>query len=288
MRNALLLSPVLVVVVAVIASENGVAAQNQPAPAKSTPTQQPAPAPKPPQPTTQAPAPKPSTPAPTGQTPAAPAAPRRPAASTTTAGRGGMAITITDASGGTLAGVTVSMEGPTPRSGESNASGQINFPGLLAGTYRVRFEGDAVVPFEKEVTVRGGQVAPVDVVLTAAKKTPAAPAPAPPPPSTPASAKTGPVGQPQFLSIPKVLEGDFVGKNPRRESLLSCSGSTRATMIQINMPLPERMYAESDIVYYVIAGEGSMKLNGKEQRLAVNDFVSVPRGGSHSFERRGN
>jgi mannose-6-phosphate isomerase-like protein (cupin superfamily) len=31
-----------------------------------------------------------------------------------------------------------------------------------------------------------------------------------------------------------------------------------------------------------------MKLNGKESKLALNDFVSIPRGGSHSFERRGN
>jgi mannose-6-phosphate isomerase-like protein (cupin superfamily) len=38
----------------------------------------------------------------------------------------------------------------------------------------------------------------------------------------------------------------------------------------------------------VLGGEGSIRLNGKEQRLATNDFISVPRGGSHSFDRRGN
>jgi mannose-6-phosphate isomerase-like protein (cupin superfamily) len=47
------------------------------------------------------------------------------------------------------------------------------------------------------------------------------------------------------------------------------------------------MYADADMVYYVIGGEGTLKLNGKETKLALNDFVSVPRGGSHSFERRG-
>jgi mannose-6-phosphate isomerase-like protein (cupin superfamily) len=102
------------------------------------------------------------------------------------------------------------------------------------------------------------------------------------------AAKSGPAGQPQVLSVPKVLEGDFVGKNPRRESLLSCSGNTRTTMLQVNQPMPERMYADADVVYYVIGGEGTMKLNGKESKLALNDFVSIPRGGSHSFERRGN
>ena len=85
-----------------------------------------------------------------------------------------------------------------------------------------------------------------------------------------------------------MLESNFVGKDPRRESLLSCSGNTRTTMLQINQPMPERMYAEADVVYYVIGGEGTMKLDGKETKLALNDFVSIPRGGSHTFERRGN
>lgn len=126
-------------------------------------------------------------------------------------------------------------------------------------------------------------------MLTPAKKIPPpAPAPVVAPAPAVSSAKTGPTGQPQHLSVPKVLEGDFVGKEARRESLLSCSGNTRTAMLQINMPMPERMYAEADVVYYVIGGEGTMRLNGKETRLSLNDFVSIPRGGSHSFERRGN
>jgi mannose-6-phosphate isomerase-like protein (cupin superfamily) len=58
-------------------------------------------------------------------------------------------------------------------------------------------------------------------------------------------------------------------------------------MLQVNQPTPERMYSEADVAYYVIGGEGTLKLNGKETKLALNDFVSIPRGGSHSFERRG-
>jgi mannose-6-phosphate isomerase-like protein (cupin superfamily) len=198
-----------------------------------------------------------------------------------------MAITVTDSSGGTITGVSVGVDGPTTRNGETNGSGQVNFPGLLAGVYRLRFEGEGVVAFEKEVTVRAGQVLALDVMLTPAKKTPPPPAPVAAPPPV-VSAKTGPTGQAQVLSVPKVLEGDFVGKDARRESLLSCSGNTRTTMLQVNQPMPERMYADADVVYYVIGGEGTMRLNGKETRLALNDFVSIPRGGSHSFERRGN
>lgn len=296
MRNALLLSLVAVAVAG--ASDRVTAQSTQPAPAPKPAAQQPAaPAPKPAQPTpptAQAPAPKPAQPAaPATGTPTTttkPATPRAPAAPAATAGaRSGMAITVTDSGGSTITGVAVAADGPTMRSGQTNGSGQVSFPGMLAGVYRLRFEGDSVVAFEKEVTVRAGQILAVDVMLSAAKKAPPpAPTPVAPPPPVAAAAKSGPAGQPQVLSVPKVLEGDFVGKNPRRESLLSCSGNTRTTMVQVNLPTPERMYADADVVYYVIGGEGMMKLNGKESRLSLNDFVSIPRGGSHSFERRGN
>ena len=290
MRNVLLMS-LLIVALAGAAFERA-AAQSQPAPAPR-PTQQPAaqqPA-KPAPPTTTAP--KPAAPAPATPTAgqATTPAPRRPAAAAAPASgaRGGMAITVTDASGGTISGVKVTSEGPTPRNGETSGSGQVNFPGLLGGTYRLRFDSDAVTPFEKEVTVRSGQVLAVDVMLNPAKKVAPPPAPAPvvvaPPPAV---AKSGPAGQAQLVSVPKVLEANFVGKDPRRESILSCSGNTRSTMLQVNQPMPERMYADADVVYYVIGGEGLMKLDGKETRLSLNDFVSIPRGGSHTFEKRGN
>jgi len=287
MRNPLLLS-LLAVALAGIAP--GVMAQSQPAPAPKPTTQQPVPAPKPAQPAAPAPKPaQPAAPAPGGQTTTPTPAPvprRAPAAASNP--RAGMAVTVTDSGGGTIDGVAVTADGPTARNGETNGSGQVNFPGMLAGVYRLRFEGDSVVAFEKEVTVRAGMVLPVDVMLTPAKKVAPPPAPAPVAPPPPAAAKSGPAGQAQQVSVPRVLEGDFVGKNPRRESLLSCSGSTRTTMLQINQPMPERMYADADVVYYVIGGEGIMRLDGKESKLALNDFVSIPRGGSHSFERRGN
>ena len=113
--------------------------------------------------------------------------------------------------------MTVASDGPTPRNGETNASGQMNFPGLLAGVYRLRFEGDAVVAFEKEVTIRNGQVLAVDVMLNPAKKSgpgarAGARAVAAPPPA--AAAKTGPAGQQQVLSVPKVLEEQFRRQGP--------------------------------------------------------------------------
>ena len=159
----------------------------------------------------------------------------------------------------------------------------------MAGTYRLRFDGDDVISFEREVTLRAGQVADVDVSLNPAPEPP--PAPAPPPQPAPAAASdtlVGPKGQPQNITIPDWLEKEFVGREPRRETVLSCSGNARATMVQLNEPLPQRLYEDADIVYYVIAGEGTVTLDGRSSRIPTNAFISVPRGTPHSFERRGN
>ena len=268
MRNVLLISFLLANVVTM-----GLYAQS-PAPA----TQKPAAAPA-----TQPPAPPaPATPAP--QKPAGPTpAPRR--APATTSALSGMAITVTSPQGSTLGGVQVALMGPTERNGETNPSGQLNFPGLQAGTYRLRFSGDKVTAFEKEVIVRAGQIADVDVTLTAAPEPKVIVKEAPAPPPT--TAAVGPKGQPVTYAIGELLEKEYVGKQPRRETLLSCSGNQRAAMIQLNEAMPERLYENADAIYYVLGGEGTLMLNGKETKLGLNGFASVPRGTSHSFSKRG-
>ena len=269
----------------VVASGAFVAAGAQ-APAQPKPTAPPQTAkpatPPPAQPGAQAP--KPATP--TGQP--APATPVRRAPAPAT-GRGGMAFTVTTPAGATLPGIQVAVSGVTERNGTTNDSGQLNFPGLQVGNYRVRFSGDGVITLERDITLVRGQVLQVDVALNPAPKPPPPPpAPVPAPVAVAPPKAEGPSGQPQSLSVVDLLEKEFVGKNPRRESLLSCSGTTRSTMLQINDPLPERMYADADVVYYVLAGEGAMRLDGKDVRIATNGFLSVPRGASHSFTRRGN
>ena len=261
MRNLLLISYLLAGVL--------VAGSHAQAPATPAP-QKPAPAPA--TPTTQAP-PK-TTPAPRRAAPPAGA-------------RAGMAITVTTPQGATIADVHVALMGPTERGGDTDGSGQVNFPGLQPGTYRLRFTGDQVTAFEKEVVVRAGQVSDVDVSLSPAPEPKVVTAPAPPPAAAVASPSIGPKGQPVTYAIGDLLEKEYVGRQPRRETLLSCSGSERAAMIQLNEPLPERLYENADAIYYVLGGEGSVMMNGRETRLGLNGFVSVPRGTSHSFTKRG-
>jgi Cupin domain len=125
----------------------------------------------------------------------------------------------------------------------------------------------------------------VDVTLNPAPPEPEPPAPVAAP-VTPA-AIVGPTGAPLTLSVVDLLEKEFVGTQPRRESLLSCSGNTRTTIIQLNMPMPDRLYDTADATYYVIGGEGAVRIAGRETKLATNAFVSVPRGTPHAFTRGG-
>jgi mannose-6-phosphate isomerase-like protein (cupin superfamily) len=197
-----------------------------------------------------------------------------------------MAITVTDTRGGTLQGVQVEVLGASDRTGETNASGQVNFPGMQAGTYRVRFSGDAVITFEREIAVRAGQIASVDVSLNPAP--PRAEPPPPLPPPAPAAPSVGPAGKPQTLPIVDLIEQDLIRNNePRRDTLIACSGNTRITLVQLNQDQPERLYDGAEVTYYVVAGEGSVRVDGRDSALGPSSFVSLPRGSAHSLTRRG-
>jgi mannose-6-phosphate isomerase-like protein (cupin superfamily) len=199
------------------------------------------------------------------------------------AGRAGIALVVTLPTGATLSGVGVELIGPTMRSGTTNPSGQINFTGLQAGTYRLRFTGDDVTAFEREVTLRAGQTAALDITLNGA-----------PPPReivkeivTDAAPAEGPAGTPQVLSLVDLAESELERRQPRRETLVSCSGATRSTLLQLNQDQPVRLYDSADSLFYVVAGEGVLDVGGGETRLQAGTFASVPRGTSFTIGRRG-
>jgi mannose-6-phosphate isomerase-like protein (cupin superfamily) len=268
MRHALLFS-----FIAALAFTPAQTAAQAPAAPAGRATQAPA---KPPQPQPQA---QPQ------QKPPAPA-PRR-AAQPAAAGRAGIAILVTDPRGVTIGDVAVELTGSATRSGTTNASGQINFTGLQAGTFRILFTGEDVIAFEREVTLKSGATLQLDVTLK--------PAPPPreiikevaaPPPPAP-NQEVGPAGQPQVMSLVDLAEKELERKQPRRESLVSCSGNTRATLLQLNQDQPDRLYDEAESLFYVVAGEGFLRIDGKETRLNAGGFASVPRATSFTLGRRG-
>jgi mannose-6-phosphate isomerase-like protein (cupin superfamily) len=224
-----------------------------------------------------APAPGSATPAPAGRRPAAAPA------------RAGMVMTVTNTQGARLGGVQVEVLGASDRSGDTNAMGQIVFTGMQAGTYRVRFSGDGVVAFEKEVVLRAGQTGDVDITLNAAAPPPEpAPSPPPPEPAAPPPPPVGPAGEARTLSLVDLIERELIANNqPRRDTVVSCSGNTRSTLIQLNQDQPPRLYDTAEVTYYVVAGEGAVRMNGRDIALAAGSFVSIPRGTAHALVRRG-
>jgi len=217
-------------------------------------------------------------PAPAAVQPAQPRA-ARPAARTT------MVITVTDPKGATLPGIHVEALGVADRSGDTDESGTLRFTNLRAGAYRLRFTGDAVIPFEREVTVRAGQVADVDVTLNPAPEEASPPEPAEPP--APAPPPAGPPGEPETVSVLTLLEKELIRREPRKETPLGCSGNARATLVQINEQQPERLYEHAELHYYIIGGEGTLRVDGRESAITTSDFVQIPRGTSHAFIRKG-
>ena len=93
---------------------------------------------------------------------------------------------------------------------------------------------------------------------------------------------------PQILSIVDLAEKQLSGNQARRETLVACSGNTRTTLVVLNQDQAERLYDGAEIEYYVVAGQGAVRLNGRDTPLSAGSYVSVPRNTSHGIVRRGN
>jgi hypothetical protein len=71
--------------------------------------------------------------------------------------------------------------------------------------------------------------------------------------------------RPQTLSVVNLVECELIsGTEPRRETLLACSGSTRTTLVRLNQDRPQRLYDSAEVNYCVVAGEGAIQLAGRD------------------------
>ena len=204
--------------------------------------------------------------------------------------RTGLAMTVTDMRGTPLDDVHVELTGPMMRAGDTSGGGLLNFTGLQGGTYRIRFSGDAVTALEKEIVLVAGKVNMIDVPLSPApppkeiEKIVQVPAAAP----EPAPAKVGPAGSPQTFDLVNLIEREYERKQPRRDSLVACSGNTRSVLTQINQDVKPLLYDNAEVTLYVISGEGTLRINNSETKVSAGYFVSIPRNTNFVVTRRGN
>jgi mannose-6-phosphate isomerase-like protein (cupin superfamily) len=197
-----------------------------------------------------------------------------------------MSVQVTTMDGKTIPEVWVKAAGPTDREGSTDQSGMIGFNNVASGNYRLRFEHEKFVTLERDVTVAPGRPFRLSVSLSAAPPPPPPPKvePAPAPPLPPA-----PAGNYQAAStdIPDLFERNFIGSGAVKRLPIGCTASSTSTLIQLRDPLAEHSHAEEDETIYVVAGEGTHKINGREFTLSGGVFSVVPRGTTHSIVRRG-
>jgi hypothetical protein len=194
-------------------------------------------------------------------------------------------VTATDLSGAPLAEVRVNLTGSLDRSGSTQQDGTVKFDGMRPGVYRLRFTRDDLTTLEKEIEIRAGQPAPAPSVAL----TPAPPAPKPPPPA-PEPAKPAPVppGKPMTVSVLDLIERELItNSQPQKVSTVGCNGVANTLLWQIREPWTDRQHDSAEAQIYVVAGEGTLRLDNRDTPLAAGSFASVPRGMSYSLTRRG-
>ena len=234
------------------------------------------------------------TPAPAQQPPAtppataAPAAPRRPAATTST-----LFVHVTDRKGLGAQGVKVAAEGLVGRDGVTDAVGQVIFLNVPNGTYRVQASHESFITLETEVTVRAGTtMPPVEFALNAA---PPAPEPPPPtaataPPAAPAPApamSTAPAGELKVLSIFELFEKSPDVKESSKYLPVACSGLDNTQLLVVRESIKAAADATLDLMLYVVGGEGTLSIAGHDQKFSPGWYALVPRGTALTLTRRG-
>jgi mannose-6-phosphate isomerase-like protein (cupin superfamily) len=196
-----------------------------------------------------------------------------------------MTVQVSDTVGAPLSGTTVTATGPVSREGQTSPDGTIQLLNLRAGTYRLRFEREGSITLEREVTVRAGESATVDVALAAAPPPPKAPEPVAPSPPT---ATLGAPGDPKTTPVPLFLEKNFIGgREARKESALGCAATGTGTLHQLRDTWTAHTHDDADEWLYVVAGEGVLRLPGSEQRLQAGTFSLVPHTISHTLVPQG-
>lgn len=187
------------------------------------------------------------------------------------------AVSVTDSSGAPIPDVKVSVTGAAARTSRTER-GRIVFEGLPTGAYRMRFEKNGFVTFERALTGRGGT--PIDVMITL-KRVPAPPSPPPAPvgplPPAPVEAKL------VVLDMPAFIEKNYIGRASGKTTPLGCATGGPGTLMQINESTVGHAHQDADEFIYVIAGQGMAQFGERKEPLGPAVFLMIPRGMAHTL-----
>jgi mannose-6-phosphate isomerase-like protein (cupin superfamily) len=226
--------------------------------------------------------PKPADPAQpaTQEAPAKPPVRRRPPAA---AAPVTVTLTVSDKSGTPIGDAAVSMQGETSREARTTAGGIARFLSVKPGDYRLRFDHEGFVSFERDLTVKAG--APVDLEITLNPVPAPAAAKAPEPQAV---ANSAPAGEARSVAIVDFIEKNGIrGGEPIRADQLGCTASAKTTLLQIRDAIAEQARADADEVIYVVAGEGSLRMGNRDIPLQASTVAVIPRGTVRGLARKG-
>jgi hypothetical protein len=205
-------------------------------------------------------------------------------------------VIVRDRSGTPLRDVHVTVSGTASQEVTTDTAGTASLGTLRDGPYRIRFERDGFITLEHDLSVRNAQPESLVVALSFAPPT----APAVPPPSEPASPPppvvvtvpaprltSVPSGPPVFISIPAFLDKNYIGRDPIKESVLSCLADSTTRVLQLHEAIGEHTHADMDEVLYVVAGEGTIRARGEMSAVTAGALTVIPHGVPHAIERRG-
>jgi mannose-6-phosphate isomerase-like protein (cupin superfamily) len=199
-----------------------------------------------------------------------------------------LSLSITDGKGAPVGGVTVTASGPVSREAEADTNGSLRLQGLRPGTYRFRFAHSRFITLERDVVIPARMPTLDQSVMLS-------PAPAantaPPPPKIVETIKPAPLpppGKPLTVSVPDYVEKNFISPNaPQKVDAMGCSGLLGTSLWQIREPWENRQHPASDGMLYVIGGEGTLRLDGRDIVVQAGSYASIPRGTSYGLSRRG-
>jgi mannose-6-phosphate isomerase-like protein (cupin superfamily) len=175
--------------------------------------------------------------------------------------------------------------GPVDREGQTDPSGLVTFASMASGTYRLRFEHPAFITLEKEVSLTAGKPLRASATLSAAPPPP--PPKEEPSPPPPVAAPPSDGYPPTSVDIIDLYERNIMGSGPVKRSPIGCTSTTTSMLVQLREPLAEHAHADADELIYIVAGEGTHKIGGREYQLSSGVFSIVPRGVTHVITRRG-
>ena len=191
-------------------------------------------------------------------------------------------VLVTDRHGKPLPSAHVMVNGETERQGNTNKAGRVVFTNLEPGSYTLRVERDKFITFEKDFDVRA-QRGPVPVF---AALSPLASLPPRASRTTTSARPTVVQAEPQSVSIPELVEKNFSRNRAVKESPIGCSGLTGARLIQVTEPMAA-LDASAEEMLYVVAGEATLTIGDKTDKVKSGWFSIIPRGVPYTLMRTG-